>query len=433
MLLQYKEDDIIMPALDKCLFFDDNQIDNTIFEGCPDILDIIKNSVSSSVPIFENHGFSLEFCKIIFQLFISKDLTTDQKCILIDTLNTFIVKDVIEKNDFIFQLIFQIFMINDKSNKITDSICRCMLNLICSETIVNFPISFYDTILSTVNKIFICQIAQKASENLIMMKKSQKKIFILFLKNISKAHLDADTAFLIYTAHLNLFYMFPHMFPLLDLDFYIDGIKYDLDTQITILNILSRIRNYFGIFLNPQIQKVILFGISNQDSSQMMIQSMRALSNLLESNAEKFEKFFLDDVNFQKLISHLNDLILESSFSIKTDAGYLLSLLILNFPQSLFCNFCGNSTDDETFCDIREAMSIVFEIEQIALTIKLLYAFESIFLFASKSNFTDFITKINEYEILDKIDGLTENEKPEISSIAIIVSNEIKNMIENAK
>lgn len=432
-MLQYKDNDMIIPNFDKFTFLEENSIDDfymqKIVDDYSDMITSILSSLNPTTNIFSDNSFSLKFCEKLFQLFISNNITIDQKYTLIELLDTIIISNTIEKNEHIFNLVLSILSINDKTSRITDLVFKCMLDIICPKTIHIFPKEFYDIIKSTENKIFMCQIASKISEYLTPKDRIGKESFVLFLADISE-FVDAHTALFIYRAHLNFFYVFPESFPLLDLDFYIDATVYDLETQITFLNLLSCIKKCYEIFKNPEVQKLILYGLENSDSTPMTIQSIRALSNLLESDTKTFKEIYNDEF-CQKLVSKLNFLILESAFNIKSDASYLLCLLLSNLPQMLLFNICGNSTVDQ-FCDIRESISIIFGLDQIVLTLKLLYGLESIFLFALQENvFDQFNLKISEYEIIDIINELTKHDNQEIASTANIVFSEIIKQIEN--
>lgn len=403
---------------------DENFHINFIADQYPDIFKIITNSMDLAV-ILQNHCLSFDDCNIFSDFFNSSDLTLNQKSDLIELIDTLVVNDFIEKNESIFNLILFFLSTNENPNEITGSIFDCMVDVICPYIIKIFPNNFYDIIKESNDDNFISQIAFKISENLPWKNSSAKIRFIEFLIEISETVND-DTAFFIYSSHSNIYFLFPDYFPLLDLDFYINGINYDLETQSEILSLLSYSKNCSEIFEDPQIQNAIFLGIQNKESALIMSQSIRVLANMLKENVSEFKKNYIDNGSFQQLITHLDSLIFDSSFDIKSDASYLLSLLICAFPRFLINNVLGEFTPYNEMRDIRSTMIAIFDLELPVLSIKLLYGLESIFLYASKKKIVDqFILKINEFEILDRINDLTDNENLDVAKTAIIVLNEI--------
>lgn len=422
MCLQYKEKSNAFD-IDRCEFYETSTNEkqfniNFIFDPYPDMISIIMNSSEFPIPVFNNNYISFDFLLLLFQNLNSNNFSMDQKCVIGEVIDSIIINGLFEKNEIIFNLFLQFLSLNGSTNKVSKVIFKCIYDLISPNIIKKFPYNMYDIIKSTNDKVYISRIAQKISQNLTRKNKSAKLPFIMFLKEIS-FFVNKETALSIYTAHLNVFCVFPSTFPISSLDFYANATNFDSETLSTVLIMLAQITKDIEIFLNPQIRNAILSGITNKNSISLMIHSIHALTNFLKLDVENFkENYFFSSLSFQQLITYLNSLIQELTFAVKSDAGYFLSLLMQNFPQELVKNICG----DEKFCDIRESIMIILDLDRPFLSIQLLYGLDSIFTFSLENNvFNQFYMRVGEYDILDAINNLATHTNQDVASTADIV------------
>lgn len=308
---------------------------------------------------------------------------------------------------------------------------KCFLNHICNESIDEFDENFIDKIMQFVNKDYrihldIAQIAEKMS--IYLPRLDQKyRYFINFIKDLCERS-NRDTSYPIILSLKNIVKKCPSFINSNEswqfkaiIDF---SLSFDYKTQAISFEICSLLhhKNIVSSFLLDGRVKNSIESIITDFTDIRLIPVIHALTHFLKLDLYNCTKAYIAKKGFEQLSPCLIQYIIEGSFDLKVDAGYLLSEL-MKHHASMFINGMSNELSDlfqSQNADLKSAILIILDIDDDGYNDLLILMLNGLHVLCKEcdNKYSDKVKIIiqNEFAesgIFDRIDALKNNSDSE--------------------